>query len=37
MLWPGIKPLAPHERHLRQGMGTYQRMAMRERGFSRWR
>ena len=33
----GFKPLAPHERHLREGMGTYQRMAMRERGFSRWR
>ena len=32
----GFTPLSPHERHLRHGMGTYQRQAMRAKGWSRY-
>ena len=32
----GFKPMSPHERHLRQGMGRAQRQAMRDKGWSRY-
>ena len=32
----GFKPMSPHERHLRHGMGRAQRQAMRDKGWSRY-
>ena len=32
----GFKPISPHERHLRHGMGRAQRQAMRDKGWSRY-
>ena len=32
----GFKPLTPHQRHLRHGMGHAQRQAIRDKGWSRY-